>query len=55
MKHELIDGESKGLDKRCINQVTVKKWDYKTGRFNDKPVQIANYKDAHGTVVNPET
>lgn len=51
VKHELIGGESKGLDKRCINQVTVKKWDYQTGRFNDKPVQIANYKDAHGTVI----
>lgn len=52
MKHDLIEGgELKALDKRRITQQTVKKWDYRVSKFKDKTVQVANYKDAQGTIV----
>lgn len=45
------DGEHQALSKRGVTLDTVKKWDYKVGHFKGKPVQIANYKDAQGTIV----
>lgn len=44
----LIAGEPVPLSKRAITQVTCEKWDYHKGTFSDRPVQIANYRDAGG-------
>ena len=46
-----VRGEVKPLLKRKLNEATLKFWDYQVGVLNDKPVQIANYKDAKGRIV----
>ena len=52
MNHDLIqDGEHRTLGKRRINWETAKRWDYQVGKFKDRPVQIANYKDNDGNTV----
>lgn len=52
MNHDLIqDGEAKTLGKRKITLETTKRWGYQVGKFKDRPVQIANYKDNDGNTV----
>ena len=46
-----VVGEVKALVKRKLNENTLKFWDYRVGTLNDKPVQIANYKDDKGRIV----
>lgn len=47
-----VQGEVRALPKRGISEETCKKWDYRVGDFNGKPVQIANYRDPDtGSVV----
>ena len=47
----LIDYNVVPLGKRGIDIETCKKWKYGVGRFDGKPVQIANYCDETGNVV----
>lgn len=47
----LISGEYRDLTKRAISEDTCKHWHYQFGRYNDRPVQIANYFDADGAPV----
>lgn len=47
----LVDGECRALPKRFINEETAKKWNYRVGEMNGKPVQIANYCDANGVPI----
>ena len=52
VNHDLIqNGKHKALEKRQLSLQTVKKWDYQVGKFKDKTVQIANYKDDTGTTI----
>ncbi len=44
MKTDFVSGEKLPLQKRCITQDTINKWDYQTGDFKGKKVQIANYR-----------
>jgi len=46
MKMDFVSGDKAPLQKRCISQDTVNKWDYQTGTFKGKKVQIANYRKA---------
>ena len=46
MKMDFVSGDKSPLQKRCISQDTVNKWDYQTGTFKGKKVQIANYRKA---------
>lgn len=53
MAGELIhDGEFLALTKRGITIETCRKFGYKTGKFKDKPVQIAPYFDTDGELVS---
>ena len=47
----LIDGTLMPLEKRKLTIETCEKWNYRTGTYNGKPVQIANYCDEAGAVV----
>ena len=47
----LVSGDVRALVKRHINEDTCAKWDYRVGEFKDRPVQIANYRNADGDVV----
>ena len=50
MKGETVAGEYNALGKRGISLDTCKKFQYQTGKYKGKPVQIANYfKDGHKT------
>lgn len=51
MDKALIAGDVRELGKRRLSEDTCKKWDYRVGEFNDKPVQIANYKNDSGQTV----
>tara|TARA_R110002020_G_scaffold20231_4_gene69219 strand:+ start:12627 stop:14282 length:1656 start_codon:yes stop_codon:yes gene_type:complete len=46
MKMDFVTGERTPLQKRCLSQDTVNKWDYQIGTFKGKKVQIANYRKA---------
>ncbi len=48
---KFIDGTIQGLSKRRISEDTCRKWDYQTGEYNGRKVQIANYKNSSGSVV----
>ena len=48
---DFILGEVEPLSKRGLNAETCAKWDYRTGHYNGKPVQIATYKDMGGAIV----
>lgn len=48
---DLISGEYRDLIKCKIHETTCRKFGYQTGEFNGKPVQIAPYFDAAGTMV----
>lgn len=48
---DLIGYEIKHLTARGITASTAALFDYGVGKFNGKPVQVANYKDAHGNPV----
>lgn len=45
------DGEFAPLTKRKLTDETCQKWSYRVGRYAEKPVQIADYRDAQGNVV----
>jgi twinkle protein len=47
----LISGTVQPLTKRKISEETCQKWGYSIGTFNQRPCQIANYRDKDGTVV----
>ena len=47
----LVTGHPRALVNRNITLDTSKFWDYTVGTMNGQPVQIANYKDLHGTTV----
>jgi len=47
----LVTGEYSPLLKRGITEETCKKFGYQTSEFKGKPVQIAPYRDASGTIV----
>ena len=51
METELIHGEIKPLNKRHIDLATTTKFNYQTGKYNGKTVQIANYYDKHNKLV----
>lgn len=52
MAADLIEaGEFRPLGKRGITEETCKKWGYTVGRYAEQTVQIANYRDASGTIV----
>ncbi len=51
MKMDFVSGETIPLQKRCITQDTVNKWDYQTGTFKGKKVQIANYRKSGSSKV----
>jgi twinkle protein len=51
LETQLIKGEHKPLNKRHINLETVTKFNYQTGKYNNKTVQIANYYDKHNKLV----
>lgn len=44
------EGEYRALPKRGITEETCRKWGYTVGRFNDRPVQIANYRQGNSIV-----
>ncbi|CAB4139303.1 Archaeal primase DnaG/twinkle, TOPRIM domain [uncultured Caudovirales phage] len=44
-------GTAQALSKRQIDEETCRKFGYTVGTLNDKPVQIAAYRDADGSVV----
>lgn len=46
-----VEGDVADLPKRGIGEETCKKWDYRIGVHNGKPVQIANYRDLEGRLV----
>ena len=46
MKIDFVTGDRLPLQKRCLSQDTVNKWDYQIGTFKGKKVQIANYRKA---------
>jgi len=48
---EMVDGEIGALPARGITEETCRKWNYRKGTFNGKPVQIANYCDERGVPV----
>lgn len=48
---DLLHGEFKDLAKRGIREETCRKFGYKVGRKNGKPVQIAPYRDKSSKVV----
>lgn len=47
----MIDGEFTALSKRGITEETARHFNYRTGVFNGKKCQIANYADADGRPV----
>lgn len=47
----LVSGDVRALVKRGITEETCKLWDYRVGTFKDRPVQVANYRNAEGEVV----
>lgn len=47
----LPKGQYKDLTKRKISEKTCKLYGYSIGKYNDKPCQIAEFKDDHGNVV----
>ena len=51
LTNNLIQGELKPLNKRHINLATTTKFNYQTGKHNNKTVQIANYYDKHNKLV----
>ena len=51
LETELIHGELKPLNKRHIDLATTTKFNYQTGKYNGKTVQIANYYDKHNKLV----
>ena len=46
-----IEGEPVALAGRCLTLDTCTKWGYTSGTHNGNQVQIANYRDAEGTLV----
>src|SRR5210317_5641 len=48
---DLIDYQVSGLPKRGLDEETCKKWKYGVGTWKGRPVQVANYCNAQGTVV----
>lgn len=46
-----VEGDISALPKRGISEETCRKWDYRVGVHNGKPVQIANYRNQAGNVV----
>ena len=44
-------GEAQSLPKRKLTEDTCKKFGYTIGNYQGQPVQIANYRNAEGTVV----
>lgn len=48
---KLLDGQIQALKKRRITEATCQKWDYRTGKMNGEPVQIANYRNRKGQVI----
>jgi twinkle protein len=51
MKMDFVTGDRVPLQKRCLSQDTVNKWDYQIGTFKGKKVQIANYRKAGSSEV----
>jgi twinkle protein len=51
MKMDFVTGDRTPLQKRCLSQATVDKWDYQIGIFKGKKVQIANYRKAGSSEV----
>ena len=51
MSFEPVAGEHRPLQKRAINEETVRKWDYQVGIYNNQPVHIANYRNLQGELV----
>ena len=47
----LLQCEYQPLNKRGLNEETCRKWGYGTATMNGSPVQVANFRDANGTVV----
>lgn len=47
----LLDGEAQALVKRKLSEETCRKWGYQVGEHKGRKVQIANYRDADGTVM----
>lgn len=50
-QEQFIDGEHTDLTKRGLTLDTCKKWDYKIGYYNGRPVQIANYRDNDNNII----
>jgi twinkle protein len=48
---DLVRGNVQALGSRRLSEQTCQKYDYRTGHFNGKPVQIAAYHDQSGRVV----
>ena len=44
-------GQAQSLPKRKLTEDTCKKFGYTIGEYQGQPVQIANYRNAEGTVV----
>lgn len=51
MEGLIRDGEFRPLDKRGLTEETARKWSYRTARFKDQWVQVADYWDPEGTQV----
>ena len=47
----LLEGEPMALTKRGLSEETCRFWKYHVGEMGGKPVQIANYCDASGTLI----
>ncbi len=45
-----VQGEITDLPARKINRDTCKRYDYRVGKANGKPVHIANYKNSEGSL-----
>ena len=48
---DMIDGSIRALPKRKIDEDTCRKFNYQTGEYKGKPVQIANYYDKEYNLV----
>jgi twinkle protein len=47
---ELITGDLSAISSRRLSLDTIKKFNYRVGKYNGKPVQIANYHDKQGNI-----
>lgn len=48
---EDYEGEFRALAKRGISEETCRKFDYRVGKYKDKSVQVANYRNQDGDLI----